>query len=156
MVGEAEAFLCRVEDSGEGRMILAEGLSGDEEIVVVGFDEPVTKRRPEVERRKCRDEFEFREGARRRVDRRRFIDRRDGVGGFDVARDRPFRAGRRIVGGRGERERFVARLKVGEAFGVDDDRTAGKDDGVGCVGEFTVDDFGVTPKPQSSQQSHRA
>ena len=105
MVGEAEAFLCRVEDGGEGRVILAERLCRDEEIVVVGFDEPIAERGPEIERGKCRDEFEFREGARRRVDRRRFVDRRDRVGGFDVARDRPFRAGRRIVGGNFTTER---------------------------------------------------
>ena len=37
---------------------------------MVGFDEPVAERRPEIKRRKRRDESEFREGARnsRRTD----------------------------------------------------------------------------------------
>ena len=54
--GQAEAGLGGGEGGGELRMILAEVLGGDEDVVVAGCVEPVADGRPEVARHEGVDE----------------------------------------------------------------------------------------------------
>lgn len=63
-IGEAKAGFCRGEGGGELRMVFAEVLGGDEDVVVAGGVEPVADGGPEVARHEGVDEAQLGEGAR--------------------------------------------------------------------------------------------
>ena len=63
--GQTEAGFCRGEGGGELRMILAEILRGNEDVVVAGGVEPVANGGPEIARHEGVDEAQLGERARR-------------------------------------------------------------------------------------------
>ena len=139
--GEAEARFCRGKSGGELRMILAEVLGGDEDVVVAGGVEPVADGRPEIARHEGVDEAELGESARRGDEGNELEVGADVGRRFGIARDFVGLVWRRI-GGRLEVEELPARLKVGETFGIDD-QSGGRVEGRGRVDDCAVDEFPV-------------
>ena len=96
--GEGEAGTGGGEGGGELRVVFAEVLGGDEEVVVAGGVEPVADGGPEVAGHKRVDEAQLAERARRRNDGHKLEDRAD-VGGRFGACARSFNWDSRHLGG---------------------------------------------------------
>lgn len=140
-VGEAEAGFCRGEGGGELRMILAEVLGSDEDVVVAGSVEPVADGGPEVARHEGVDEAELGEGARRGDEGNELevgsdVGRRFGVAGDFVG------LAQRRIGGRLKVEELPACLQIGEALGIEDE-SSGSVERRGRVDDRAVDEFAV-------------
>lgn len=141
-VGEAEAGFCRGEGGGELRMILAEVLCGEEDVIEAGSVKPIADGGPEVARRQRVDETQLGEGARR-FDERDELEVRLDVGvRFGVAGDGVLLPLRRRIGGRLEVEELPARLEIRKSLGVED-QSGGSVEGRGRVDDRTIDEFAV-------------
>ncbi len=99
-VGEGEAGAGGGEDGGELRVVFAEVLGGDEEVVVAGGVEPVADGGPEVAGHERVDEAQLAERARRRNDGHELEDRADVGGRLGVAADAVLLPFRRRIDGR--------------------------------------------------------
>ena len=97
---EGEAGAGGGEGGGELRVVFAEVLGGDEEVVVAGGVEPVADGGPEVAGHKRVDEAQLAERARRRNDGHELEDRADVGGRFGVAADAVLLPFRRRIDGR--------------------------------------------------------
>ncbi len=85
--GEGEAGAGGGEGGGELRVVFAEVLGGDEEVVVAGGVEPVADGGPEAAGHERVDEAQLAERARRRNDGHELEDRTDVGGRLGVAAD---------------------------------------------------------------------
>lgn len=140
-IGEAEAGFCRSEGGGELRMILAEVLGGNEDVVVAGGVEPVADGGPEIARHEGVDEAQLGESTRwgdewDELEVGADVGRRFGVAGDFVG------LVWRRIGGRLEVEELPTRLQIGEPLGIDD-HSGGRVEGRGRIDDRTVDEFSV-------------
>ena len=141
-VGKAKAGFCRGEGGGELRMILAEVLGGEEDVIAAGSVKPIADGEPEVARRQRVDETQLGEDTRR-FDERDELEIGLDVGvRFGVAGDGVLLPLRRRIGGRLEVEELPARLEIRKSLGVED-QSGGGVEGRGRVDDRTIDEFAV-------------
>ncbi len=105
---------------GELRVVFAEVLGGDEEVVVAGGVEPVEDGGPEIAGHERVDEAQLAERARRRNDGHELEDRADVGGRLGVAADAVLLPFRRRIDGRLEVAKLPSGLKIREPLGVHD------------------------------------
>ena len=130
------------EGGGKLRMILAEVLGGEEDVIEAGSVKPIADGGPEVARRQRVDETQLGEGARR-FDERDELEVRLDVGvRFGVAGDGVLLPLRRRIGGRLEVEELPARLEIRKSLGIED-QSGGSVEGLGRVDDRTIDEFAV-------------
>ena len=105
---------------GELGVVFAEVVRREEEVVEVGFGEPIAERAPNAAFCECGYEAEFGECARRRIEDDELENGADIRGGFGIAAYRVFLPFGRWVGGRLEVEELPTGLKVRKSLGVHD------------------------------------
>ena len=118
--GEVKARLGGGKCRGELGVVFAEVVCREEEVVEVGFGEPIAECRPNAAFCKCGYEAEFGECAWRRIEGDELEDGADIRSRFGVATNRVFLPFGRWVGGRLEVEELPTGLKVRKSLGVHD------------------------------------
>ena len=105
---------------GELGVVFAEVVRREEEVVEVGFGEPIAERAPNAAFCKCGYEAEFGECTRRQIVGDELEDGADIRSRFGVAAYRVFLPLGRRVGGRLEVEELPTGLKIRKSLGVHD------------------------------------
>ena len=140
--GEGEAGADDGEGGGELRVVFAEVLGGDEEIVVAGGVEPVADGGPEVAGHERVDEAQLAECARRRNDGHELEDGLDVGCRLGVTGDAVFPSFRRRIDGWLEVEELPSGLEIREPLGVHY-QARWRFERRGRVNDCAVDEFSV-------------
>ena len=119
-LGEVEARLGGGKCRGELGVVFAEVVRCEEEVVEVGFGEPIAERAPNAAFCECGYEAEFGECAWRQIEGDELENWADIRSRFDVATSRGFLPFGRWVGGRLKVEELPTGLKVRKSLGVHD------------------------------------